>query len=453
MAIMLFANNAASTLASPIDIVTTTIQLVPGGGSVFPSPASNQYFIMTLVDAATGLENEVVWVTTRAGDILTVVRGREGTVAQAWQAGDFARQLPTAGTMQAFSQVEQTQAGFPNYSIDTGVANGYVAAFTPAISSRIPGLALKIKAANANTGASTLNIGAGSFPLVNPDGSSLGAGAIVAGGIFEIADDGSNGPYQLISASQQAVSAAGVATTGDVKWRPTNEAIAGWVFANATAIGNAASNANGRANADCQNLFLWTWNNFSNTQCQLYTSAGVPTARGANALADWNANRQIGTIDLRGRGIFGTDNNNGQTTNRLINVKVQTGNVSVPGSILGENIHNLSNLELPLTNPSFTGNMLAMSFIGTFATINSTSSLPNFVSGTPFALGVAGGGDSIVALFPGSSNASIVLSSGGYTPQGVIPSVQPSGVVSGFGGSNSMNVLNEVMSGCWHNKL
>jgi hypothetical protein len=343
--ILLFANNAVSTIAAPINAAATSVQLANGDGVKFPTPVvGQQFFKLTFVDAATGLVNEIVNVTQRVGDVLTIVRAQEGTVAVPWLAGDAAKNMTTAQTQANFIQVQQAQSGETNTAVDTGTPNSYAVAMVPAVTTRIFGLYVRIKAKNTNTGPCTLNLGAGSFPIINPDGSALGANAIIAGGFFEVVDDGTF--YQLISASQEAQSNAGLATTGDFKSRPTSEAIPGWVIANATTIGGPASNATQLASSTAANLFTWHWNNFSNTQCPVFTSAGAPTTRGANAAADFAANKQIQVYDKRGKGEIGVDAMGSGGTARLNGVPVQSGAVSVPGSIIGENLHALITAEL-----------------------------------------------------------------------------------------------------------
>lgn len=104
MSVFLFANDASSTLAAPISNVATSLSLSAGTGALFPSPSSGQQFALTLNDAATGLLVEVVYCTARTGDVLTVSRAQEGTVAQSWLAGDLAASLITAGNLSAFQQ-------------------------------------------------------------------------------------------------------------------------------------------------------------------------------------------------------------------------------------------------------------------------------------------------------------------------------------------------------------
>ncbi|SHN69132.1 hypothetical protein [Bradyrhizobium erythrophlei] len=348
--ILLFANNAVSTIASPLTPTSVSVQVAPGTGALFPQPiVGQQFFKLTFVDALTGLENEIVHVTQVVGDVFTIVRGQEGTQALSWLVGDAARNMTTAGTQSNFIQVQQAQAGATNTAVDTGTPNSYVAALSPVVTTRIFGLLVRIKAANSNTGASTLNIGAGSFPITNPDGSALGAGAIIAGGFFEVVDDGVEN-YQLISSSQQAQSTAGAATTGDIKFRPTSESIAGWIVANATTIGNTGSNATQLAGPTAANLFAWHWNNFSNTQAPVFTSAGVPTTRGANAAADFAALKQIEVLDLRGTAMYGMDTMGAGATTLLSGVPVVSGAANLAGSILGENLHALIKAELAAHN-------------------------------------------------------------------------------------------------------
>jgi hypothetical protein len=71
----LFANNATTTLAASINTTATTINLTSGGGAAFPSPPGGDYFYGSLFDALTGAVREVVKVTARSTDTLTVVRG------------------------------------------------------------------------------------------------------------------------------------------------------------------------------------------------------------------------------------------------------------------------------------------------------------------------------------------------------------------------------------------
>lgn len=73
------------------------------------------------------------------------------------------------------------QSGAAGYVVDTGAANAYAAAYTPAITALSDGMVLRFKAANANTGASTFNPnGLGTKPIVGGAHAALQGGEIVA---------------------------------------------------------------------------------------------------------------------------------------------------------------------------------------------------------------------------------------------------------------------------------
>lgn len=97
---LLASNNASTVLASSINASATTLTVNTGAGSLFPSPvAGTSFFKLTLIDAATGQLTEIVHVTARTGDVMTIERAQEGTVARAWSANDIAANMMTAGTL------------------------------------------------------------------------------------------------------------------------------------------------------------------------------------------------------------------------------------------------------------------------------------------------------------------------------------------------------------------
>jgi hypothetical protein len=101
----------------------------------------------------------------------------------------------------------------------------------------------------------------------------------------------------LASADKDALAdAIGIFTTGDVKWSYDTTASAGWVaITNVTgSIGNAASAATMRANADTQSLFEMLYNNITDS------FAPVSGGRTGNATNDFNAGKRL-TINLTGR--------------------------------------------------------------------------------------------------------------------------------------------------------
>lgn len=98
-------NNASGTLATAINASDTGIVLTTGNGASFPSLGASDYFYATL--ESTGGTFEVVKVTVRSGDSLTVVRAQEGTTAQSFAAGSRIELRVTAQAMRDLADAEQ----------------------------------------------------------------------------------------------------------------------------------------------------------------------------------------------------------------------------------------------------------------------------------------------------------------------------------------------------------
>jgi hypothetical protein len=79
-------NNAFGVLLISINTSATSITLQTGQGANFPSLSAGDYFYATLIDTSNNLE--IVKVTARTGDVLTVVRAQEGTTARSYAVGD-----------------------------------------------------------------------------------------------------------------------------------------------------------------------------------------------------------------------------------------------------------------------------------------------------------------------------------------------------------------------------
>lgn len=82
----LVTNNAVGTLASGINDSTTTIVLSSGQGALFPSPGADDFFFITVVD--TSNNKEIMKVTDRSVNTLTVVRAQDNTTAKSFLAAD-----------------------------------------------------------------------------------------------------------------------------------------------------------------------------------------------------------------------------------------------------------------------------------------------------------------------------------------------------------------------------
>lgn len=93
-----WANGIRLTLAANISSGATSFDVV--GGSSLPSLTGDQFFMATLQE---GTSFEVIRVTARSGNTLTVERGAEGSDPQAFtSAGAYLLVANTAGTMARF---------------------------------------------------------------------------------------------------------------------------------------------------------------------------------------------------------------------------------------------------------------------------------------------------------------------------------------------------------------
>ena len=125
-------NNGFSTLASAINNSVTTIALATGEGARFPSLSTDDYFYGTLIDTSNNLE--IVKVTARSNDSLTVVRAQDNTSARAFSTGDRFELRPVAKLFEDISEMgggatgggtdkvfnENSRTVTTNYSITAG---------------------------------------------------------------------------------------------------------------------------------------------------------------------------------------------------------------------------------------------------------------------------------------------------------------------------------------------
>jgi microcystin-dependent protein len=128
------------------------------------------------------------------------------------------------------------------------------------------------------------------------------------------------------------VDEAALAKTGDVKVRFDDNTLAGWVRMNGKTIGKGAGTE--RADPDTQALFEHLWAKANQTICE------VIGGRGANALADFDANKQLTLPDMRGRAPFGTDIMGrampGGSSGRIAAAYMDTGGVNELGASGGD---------------------------------------------------------------------------------------------------------------------
>ncbi len=154
MSAALFTNNASAKLASAITSADTSLDLQAGQGAEFPSPTGSDYFMLTLVSSG-GLE--IVKVTARSMDTLTVVRAQEGTSASSFAAGDTLELRLTAAATngwEAFRDSLDTDATLAANSASKIPAQSAVKGY---VDGKVAGLSWKQAVRAATTVAGTLS--------------------------------------------------------------------------------------------------------------------------------------------------------------------------------------------------------------------------------------------------------------------------------------------------------
>jgi hypothetical protein len=177
-------------------------------------------------------------------------------------------------------------------------------------------------------GALTLTHNATS--LILPGGENI---TTADGDIGFFISEGS-GNWRCISFARAAVSPNSAFSTGDVKLTIKTTADAGWVLMNDGTIGNGSSGGTTRANADTVALFTLLWNNTANADC------AVSTGRGANAAADFAANKTIALPKALGRALAGYGSGSGLTARAMgASTGVETVTLSAAESGLPSHSH------------------------------------------------------------------------------------------------------------------
>ena len=146
---------------------------------------------------------------------------------------------------------------YSNYLADSGAANAYVVTFpTGIVPTYTAGLTIFVKIANANTGASTINVsGLGAKSITNPDLSALPANALLANDIVILTYDGTqfilvggSGTGKFASITNTSLTSGRVvySTTGGLQTDSANLTFSGTLLSSAgyTATGSITGSSN-----------------------------------------------------------------------------------------------------------------------------------------------------------------------------------------------------------------
>ncbi|ENR0220476.1 hypothetical protein ACERX2_004450 [Enterobacter kobei] len=231
--ILLAANNAQTVLSAGISSSATTLTVNTGTGALFPAPVSGtSFYKLTLVDAATGQLTEIMHVTARTGDVMTVLRAQEETTARAWSANDIAANMLTSGSLSFFAQNESPKfTGAPLAPTPSQADNSTKIATTAFVAGAItanPGRLINVLTFTAS-GTYTPTSGTKKIRvrMVGGGGGGGGAGAATSAGYTGAghgANGGTYGETGLIDASTITTIAVvvGAAGTGSAGATGTN---------------------------------------------------------------------------------------------------------------------------------------------------------------------------------------------------------------------------------------
>lgn len=203
----LFTNFAETTISGSVGTGDVTINVASGDGALFPSPTGGDFFRAVLYKFATG-EREVVTVSARSTDAMTVTRAQEGTTALAMNDGDLFELRPTAAFFSSMATTLQIQEGVPNFVVAGGTGNAITGTFTPTITTLADGTVVRFLASADNTGAATFNpdaTGAVAIKkMVAGAIADVASGDIKSGLLYTMVYDDTNTRFVLQSGSSQA---------------------------------------------------------------------------------------------------------------------------------------------------------------------------------------------------------------------------------------------------------
>lgn len=114
----------------------------------------------------------------------------------------------------------------------------------------------------------------------------------------------------------------------------------GWVRLNGKTLGNGASSATERANADTQALYELLYANYSDSLLP------VIGGRTGNATNDFNAGKPITLPDMRGRNLFGLDDMGNSAASRITNTTASPNGTTL-GATGGTETYTMTSTHLP----------------------------------------------------------------------------------------------------------
>jgi len=257
----IFSNNASSFTEGALLVNTTSMTL--GSATGFPQPATGEYYFLTIteVDAGSGRETdwEVVKVTSRTGNVITIVRGQDDTDARAWAA---------------FSpvQLRLTKAGLTppdNVAITSGTIDGTVIGASQTAAGSFSSVATP---SATITGGTINNTTVGATTAAAGKFTSLHSSTLVGTGVRNVTV---NADGSLSSASLDPEIADGTVANNTLRWSST-----AWVQTSILQVDATSVDVTGSFTVSANSVFSGTV-----TTNSLMGSGGQFRNYGANQVA------------------------------------------------------------------------------------------------------------------------------------------------------------------------
>lgn len=305
-----------------------------GAGSYTPPAADFPAVANTLIESAK-FNNILNDVATALSTCIT--KDGQTTVTANIPFGGFALTGVASGlaARTRAANIGDVQDGTTQWIAFAGTADALTATYAPALTALIDGQICmgRASAANATTTPTFAPNGLTARTIVRAGGSALQAGDIPAA-LAEVIlrYNLANTRWELLNPALPPLYTP--FTTGDVKLTLKTVADTGWVLMDDKTIGNAASSATGRANADTVTLFTLLWTNTADAQC------AVSTGRGASAAADYAANKTIALPKALGRALATYGAGSGLTS-RVLALATGDETITLDTTMIPSHSHNV----------------------------------------------------------------------------------------------------------------
>jgi microcystin-dependent protein len=218
--------------------------------------------------------------------------------------------------------IAKLYADLSGNAVTGGSSSAYTLTTNQVFSALTDGVFVKCRMSATNAAGATLNVDSlGAKTIATVYGTAIRAGALLSGAVHHFVYDSTDDKWIVQGQFEPGV------MTGEIKAYAGTAAPSGYVRANGRTIGNAASGASERANADTAALYSLLWDSYGDGVCP------VSSGRGANAAADYAANKTIGLPDMRGRAMIGLDDMGNSAAGRLAGATIdQTTNGASGGA-------------------------------------------------------------------------------------------------------------------------